>query len=131
MKLKSVVSIACWTACNVFLVSSVIAGCSGADNEPAPTGNAEQGSEDSQEAPCAPPDESAMDLGSASVTLDPTDPQKGNLTLASCVCCGTLRSRAKQYCADHGRPLAYAYCGGVCGLCGCDNAYSYVDFGCA
>jgi len=131
MQRKSFVSIV-WTACNAFLISSVMAGCGGADDQAAPTANGEQRLEDSRESPqCArPPDESAIESKDARITRDPSAEETGNLTLDACVCCSTLWSNARKYCADRGRPLAYAHCGGVCGLCGCDNAYSYIDFSC-
>jgi hypothetical protein len=130
MQRKSIVGI-CFIACNAFLISSVIAGCSGADDQAAPNGTAEQRIEDTQPAPCeGAQGEPVADLENAEVTLDPTDNAKGTVSLNACVCCSSLQAAARKYCSDRGRPLAYAYCGGVCGLCGCDNAYSYIDFGC-
>jgi hypothetical protein len=132
MQRKSIVSIVGWTACNVFLISAVIVGCSGADDQASPGDNAEQRLEEGQaQPPCArAQDESAAESLNLQETRSPTDSETGSLTANACVCCSSLWAGARKYCADRGRPLKYAHCGGVCGLCGCDNAYSYIDFSC-
>ncbi|WP_394844837.1 hypothetical protein LZC95_48295 [Pendulispora brunnea] len=121
-----------WTACCAFLLSGVIAGCSGTDEQTPAENRAEQSVESAQEGiSCAAMQGKTLSSKDVEVTLKPGDGVSGTLAAPnSCVCCDSLRAGARQYCADRGRPLGYAECGGACGLCGCDNAYSYIDFSC-
>jgi len=110
-----------WTAGCVFLLSSVIAGCSGADEQASPS--AEQKVESTPQGLDCPnaQGEAASDINNGITMAD-----DGTLSIsqASCVCCDNLWAAGRQYCASIGKTLAGGYCYNACGLCGTDQAYS-------
>jgi len=125
-----------WMACGLFVIAGIIAGCSSAAEDPTPADSVHQ----SQEAVSACAITAGMSstqmaslINGVRVTADPANPNARNLAAPNwCVCCDTLLSLANRDCQSQRQNwrAINAACTGVCGLCGCDSAYSKINYEC-
>lgn len=126
-----------WTACGLFVIASIIAGCSSAGEDPASAESVHQDQEAvstcALTAGMSSAQKAALSDG-VQVTADPTKPNARTLVAPHwCACCDQLIALANRDCASYrqGWYAANAICSNACGLCGRDSAYSNISYECA
>ena len=125
-------TIGSWLAYSLLTISSVLAGCSGADGQAAP--GPDTAEQELESTPCAAKNSStewtsdelpaSFDGNVVEITLRPKSPD------SACQCCETLLASGRQACAAQGKKMISGVCSHVCGLCGCDNAYDLAKIKC-
>ena len=126
-----------WTACCLFVIAGILAGCSSAAEDRTSAESVQQGQEAVSSCGITAGMSSAQKAelsNGVQVTADPTKPNARTLAAPNwCVCCDQLLALANRDCASYrqGWYAANALCNSPCGLCGRDDAYSKISYECA